>query len=256
MLEKYVPIDYRTWILGDKAREGINIKKLNLLNQEELGIANASISYQDARNDPGHWEFSTRSALVLLNYLPGKREIAVPTTICHDIGWYGNDPNAWKALAEKHKDNLQALETEDKRRPHQNRGILLTGRILEQTGYFDKYPLENWLEIADGIGDHDTKKLPATENGRILRMSDFLWRATYPVVEIYIPDEDVTKTKKRIEETCLYEPNSPLGDMGFEIAKLELANTIYFKFGEEQARQTLGDEYSQELEQIKAFYNN
>ena len=33
--EKYVPLDYRKWILGNKARKGINIKKLDLLNKDE-----------------------------------------------------------------------------------------------------------------------------------------------------------------------------------------------------------------------------
>ena len=129
----YQPIDYRTWILGDKAREGVNIKRLGILNEEELKIVDESYPYQDARNDPGHWEFSTCLAFGFLDYFPGNREIAVVETMLHDIGWYGNDPNAWKRLVEKHKDNLQALEGEETRRPHQNRGILLAGRILEKT---------------------------------------------------------------------------------------------------------------------------
>ena len=39
-----------------------------------------------------------------------------------------------------------------------------------------------------------------------------------------------------------------------EIARLELANTIYFKFGEEQAREVLEKDYNSEFQRIKAFY--
>jgi len=59
---------------------------------------------------------------------------------------------------------------------------------------------------------------------------------------------------ERVKKTCLNDPTSPLEGISFEIAKFELANTMYFKFGEEQARQTLGEEYSEELMQVKDFY--
>lgn len=254
MMKRYQPIDYGTWILGDKAREGVNIKRLNLLTPDELRVWEEAVPYQDQRNDPGHGEIATYFAIKVLDYLSGKREIAIPATICHDTGWYGDDPEAWKELVEKHKDNLQALEGEAMRRPHQNRGILLAGRILEKAKYFDKYPIKNWLEIADAIGDHDTRKLPVTENGKILRIGDFLWRASYPCMRSYSADFDPDQVKKRIEEVCLYEPNSPLDEVGFEIAKLELANTMYFKFGEKQARKVLAKDYNSELQRIEEFY--
>ena len=249
-LENYKPINYNKWILGEQARQGINIKRLEILTPNELKVWNIAQKYQDARNDPGHGEITAYFAIKLLNYLPGEREIVVPAAICHDCGWYGDYPEAWKRLVEANKDNLQALEGEASRRPHQNRGCLNTGIIFEKAGY----PLEKYHNpIADIIGDHDTRKLPTTSEGEIVRSADFLWRVTHPLNQIYIPNEDALETIQRAEESCLYEPKTPLGDIATQIAKIELANSIYHKFPT-QAEQTLKPNYSKELEIIKKLY--
>src|SRR3989344_5432770 len=100
-------------------------------------------------------------------YYPGIREIVVPSIIFHDTGWYGNDPEEWKKLVELNKGNLKVLDSEELRRPHQNRGIMVAGRGFKQIGY----PSEEYhFEIADIIGDHDTRKLPTTDSGIIMRI--------------------------------------------------------------------------------------
>ncbi len=228
---KYIPIDYAAWILGNEAREGANLRRLNLLNEEELQIWNGSLPYQDQRNDPGHGEMTAYFALKLLDYLPGDRKIAVPAAMLHDTGWYGNDPAAWKRLVDKNKDNLQALESEANRRPHQNRGILIASRLLEKAGYFERNPMSYGLEIADIIGDHDTRKLPPSDNGKIVRAADLLWRVTYPHLMIYMENEGLENISERIGESVFSaEIIHHLGAVGERIARIEFANTLSFRF--------------------------
>ena len=97
-LEDYKPIDYSVWVLGDEARNGVNIKRLDMLKPNELEIFNAAIPDNDARNDPGQAEIVTYFGLKLLEYLPGIREVVVPACIHHDIGFAGEDPGAWLKL--------------------------------------------------------------------------------------------------------------------------------------------------------------
>ncbi len=246
-IEKYVPIDYGLWILGNEARNGVNIKKLEILNKKELELWNYAVHYQDCRNDPGHAEISTLLGIRLLEFLPGIREVVVPSIIFHDTGWYGNDPDAWKKLAEANKDNLKALDSEELRRPHQNTGIMVMGRGFQQVGYPDE---KYHFECAYTVGDHDTRKLPTTESGRIMRIADLLWRVTYPHAEIYMRDWSPEDILKRVEKTCLIGEKVHLGEVGVALGKLELANTMYFKFGEEEARRVLLPEYEKELERV------
>ncbi|MBU0466795.1 MAG: hypothetical protein KJ718_01365 [Nanoarchaeota archaeon] len=244
-LEDYGPIDYRTWILGDKAREGANIKKSNILTSEELKIWDESIKYQDQRNDPGQGEIVTYFVIKLLNYLKGKREVAVPAAILHDTGFYGEDPTAWKKLVNSGANT----DTEEHRRPHQNRGCLIAGRVLENANY----PEEYHNEIADIIGDHDTRKLPTTDSGKIVRAADLLWRVTYPCVQIYLPELSVKHALTKLEKTSL-NLKSPhtLGETEKQIARIELANTLLFKFGK-AAHQVLQENYLKELNKVLLF---
>lgn len=246
-LIEYKPLDYKTWILGDEARRGINIKRLNLLTDEELQIWKESVKYQDQRSDPGHGEMTAYFGLKLLDYISGNRKIVVPAAILHDTGWYGIDPNSWKKLVNANKKNLKSLDSEINRRPHQNRGILIAGKVLEKTGYLERNPFSYGLQIADIIGDHDTRKLPINDDGKIVRTADLIWRVTYPALQTYIPNEPIKEVLRIMKETCLSE--SDLGDIGTKIARIELVNTFYFKFSK-QALSFLKKEFEQELKQI------
>ncbi len=220
----YIPIDYNEWILGDDAREGANLKRLGLLNDKELEIWNEAIPYQDRREDPGQAELVTYFALELLKHLPGERKIIVPSAILHDIGWYYGDAREWIRTVKSGTN----VETEELRRPHQNRGIMLAGRILERVRYDGKYN----MEIADIIGDHDTRKLLANGNGKIVRDADLMWRVTYPCMQIYFSDADSAIAVKKMNKSCLgLTGNLGLGEIGREIAKIESENTLRFKFG-------------------------
>lgn len=235
-MKEYKPLDYRKWVLGDEARNGVNIKRLNLLTRNELEIWGEAIPYQDSREDPGHGEMTVYFALKLLDYLPGNRKIVVPAALLHDTGWYGNN-SRWKKLLDDNKNNLQALETEAMRRPHQNRGVLIAGRILEKTGYFSRNPVSYGLEIADIIGDHDTRKLPASGSGKIVRAADLIWRVTYPCMQIFMKGRSPEDVLRRVKETCLSDELLPhLGGIGTKIAGIELENMMSFKFPGKDAK--------------------
>ena len=136
--QTYKPIDYRTFILGDQARQGINLKRLNILTEQELKIWEAAQPYMDARNDPGHGEIATILSITFLPYFPkAKREIVVPTTMNHDIGFHGEDPNAWQKAVEaaRKAGNLKSLNDDAKRMPHQIKGADMALEIYQEEGY-------------------------------------------------------------------------------------------------------------------------
>ncbi|MAE42297.1 hypothetical protein CMO93_00885 [Candidatus Woesearchaeota archaeon] len=95
ILKGYEPIDYRDWILGDEARNAVNIKRLKLLEPNEIKIFDTAAPYNDARNDPGQAELVAYFTIKLLGYnSKGQREVAVPAAILHDIGFYFDHPTA------------------------------------------------------------------------------------------------------------------------------------------------------------------
>ena len=124
----YSPIDYRTWILGAKARDGINIKELTLLNNGETRLFDYFSTKdgkfnQDLRDDPGQAEYVTNFTLDLLQYSPGsERKIAVTAAITHDTGWEMEDPTAWKKLMYTMTAEEQEDKKEELRREHQEKG--------------------------------------------------------------------------------------------------------------------------------------
>lgn len=270
-IEKYTPIDYRTWVLGNPAREGVNLKRLNVLTRRELKLWDAFIPYQDQRDDPGQGEWVTLHVIKLLDFVPGGiREVAVPASEGHDSGFYGYDPQFWKRLVA----SGGQTEGEIARRPHQNRGIGFSAMIFERIGY---PPEEFRPEIYDIIGDHDTRFLPTTLSGRIVRAADYTWRVSLPCLEIYLPsmikkeklrqnEPWEEKYKKKSPEVLFLEaseksalegkPPFNLESPEYEIARLEFVNSTYFKFGEKRARRVLLPKYLPELERIAAFYKS
>jgi hypothetical protein len=269
--QTYKPIDYRQWILGDQARQGVNIKRLDILTPDELNIWNLSQQYQDARNDPGHGEMATYLAIKLLPYYPKAiREISVPTTELHDNGFFGEDPNAWqKAVEEAQKaGNLKSLNDDAKRMPHQLKGAEMALKIFQKADY----PRQEYRQkSAEIIKDHDTRHNPTTPSGRLMWDADYPWRVTLPCNQIYLFDKGITNPYeiiKRAEDSCLNtEPPHNLKGIAKKIAKIELANTIYFKYEiqkdseipeefPDQATKALQQNYSKELRIVQKFYKS
>lgn len=253
----YQPIDYRQWILGDKARQGVNIKRLQILNKKELELFNASVHYQDARNDAGHAELTAYFAKIFLSFYPNAiPEVVVPTAIVHDNGWYGGDPDAWNRLVqEKQKQGrLKDLDSPEFRKQHQDKGAEMALELFRKIGYPPKKYYQEGYEI---IKDHDTRLNPTTPSGRVVRDADYVWRATLPHAKIYMDNLNPEEVIKRVEETCLNtKPPKNLETTAKQIAKIELANTLHYKFQEQGAEVLKQKGYKRELEIVKRFYSN
>jgi hypothetical protein len=123
---------------------------------------------------------------------------------------------------------------------------MVAGRSFKEASY---PPEEYHFEIADIIGDHDTRKLPTTDSGKIMRIADLLWRVSYPQAQIYMVNSNPEEIFERVKETCIEGEKIHLGETGLRIARLEFANTMFFKFGKESNRILLPD-YKEELESI------
>lgn len=273
-LTNYDLTDYRTWVLGDEARQGVNIKRLGILRPRELDLVDAVAQFQDPRNDPGQGEWVAMHGIKLLDFIPGIREVVFAQNLTHDIGFYGVDPNAWKRLVAKTQDTSK-LSDAAIRMPHQIKGKLMALRIFQKVGY---PPVEYHSEIANNIGDHDTRLNETTPSGRILWASDYTWRVSYPCLKIY---QDVMLEKEAdrvveaqrqelkqvsarpLEELFLLEseksalecnPPFNLESPEYEIARLEFANTMFFNFGVEVAKRVLLPKYRKELEKVVEFY--
>ncbi len=257
--ETYKPIDYRTWVLGPEARQGVNIKRLKTLNAQEQKVWNAVQQSQDARNDPGHGELVAYFSKLLAPYYPDAiLEIVVPTAICHDTGWAGEDPDAWnKLVQEKTKQGkLHELDDPKYRKQHQDQGAEFALKVFKKIGY----PSEQYhKECAEIIADHDTRLKPTTASGKLVRDADYLWRVTLPCNEIYLFSKGIlnpTEVLQRAEDCCLnVKPPKKSEDVAQQVARIEIANTLLYRFQEsgEQALKERG--YTQELDIVKRFYS-
>ncbi len=249
-IRNYHLIDYRVWILGKETTEGINLKKEDILTEKEWDFWQDCTDFLDQRNDFGHAEITMHFAMFLLKHYPGDRNVVFPAALLHDLGfYYTEDKSAWK----KRVDSGLPTSGEEARRPHQNRGCLIAGRILERSGYPEKYH----AEVADIIGDHDTMLLQATESGNIVMAADMLWRITLICMNIYRNDYSAEETLMKGEETTFNKkPIKELGEFALAIGRLELANTVFYKFGRDGEEALKKHGYSEELELIKKFYDN
>ena len=248
-LETYHPIDYRLWIVGDEAREGINIQPL--LTSTERGLFREAVPFQDQRGDPGQGEMVTYFAIMQLNYLNGNRDIVVPAAILHDTGWYNCDVDSWKKLVSSGGDT----ENEAVRRPHQNRSLMIAGMLFERVkvniAVFDLN-----AEIADIVGDHDTRKLPTTSNGRIMWDADMLWRVTHPCAQAYFPNVSAQEALDRMEKTglAMSKPHD-LSEIAQQIGRVEITNTMMWRYGKHSI-DLLKGKYVGELDKILSFYSD
>jgi len=230
-LETYEPIDYRNWIRGkDEARNGINLRRLGLLNDGEWRVWNESRKWRGSRDDPEQEEIVTRHAITLLNYLPGIREVVGTSAMLHDTGMYNLfTGKEWKTLVDKLKAEGKTVETPEIRLPHEFYGCLIAGRVMDRASYPDE---TYHRDVALTIGGHDTRILPPSESARIVWASDLLWRVSYPCFESYLFDESPEKILSRCEENALCDPrpNRVLGEPELSIGRAEAANSLYFKF--------------------------
>ncbi len=275
MIKNIPLIDYRTWILGDKARKGINLMRLGILDNLERDVFELAYPFQDKRNDAGQAEIVTYFAHYLAS--DEKRNIAKLSAILHDTGWYGTDSGEWKRKVDELGAGNPALDSNSLlRRPHQNKGLILAGYVLNGAGFFDASKL---LEIADNIGDHDTREFKPSKSGKVLQDADEIWRFTIPCTLAY------QNTLENPNEIWRIIPRHITDDGGYasghlksyseifevfqneldknrfnlpeskKVARMEFANTLYNLFPEKTKSHLPETHLFKEFEIVKGFYS-
>lgn len=213
-MNKYIPLNYSNW---DFKGKGKNI--FPLLNPKEKEIWDLALPYQDKRKDMGHAEIVTYFAFKILEIVNADRKIAIPTAILHDTG-YNVNGNEFRKILGTEKEKEMRLE-------HQVRGILIANEILNQI----KYPVKSALEIMKIISNHDTRILEhnglifnLTEEEKIMRDADILWRFTKPCMISYNSGKPKKEIRTIFEKEFLKE--NIYSQEAKKIAKIEIENTL------------------------------
>ncbi|MBR9704343.1 hypothetical protein GOV12_02950 [Candidatus Pacearchaeota archaeon] len=229
------PIDYRT---TNFSREGNVIKPL--LSNSHKRIWDLVNPFQDAREDSGHAETCTYFALQLLShYQDAEPNIVIPTVICHDAAW-DMDPQEFKEAVRTGEADSPSF-----RLRHQVRGVRRAAEVLDKLNY----PKEYISEVLEIISDHDSRFYPPrTINEKIMRDSDFLFRVSKPVVDIYLKDKSAREVYDHIHDNLQTRDKFYLPE-ATKLSRLEFANTMYHLFPNE-AISLLKQEYSKEIDTV------
>jgi len=121
--------------------------------------------YQDKRNDEGHAESVVYFAQKLLLAEKADSNVVILAAILHDIGW------SQLSVEERYLDYIS--HQPEIRQKHQEEGVKLAKKILEQAGFVDKARVEHILEIISG---HDTRVGSFSKEDALVRDADKLWR--------------------------------------------------------------------------------
>lgn len=113
-----------------------------------------------------HTKIALRYALKLLKEDPGDNKIVIPGILLHDVGWK-MVPESLQLTAFGPNASNPGLV-----RVHELEGAKIARNILEQLHYSPK----RVKEICDIIRGHDSRKRPISQNDRIVKDSDKLYR--------------------------------------------------------------------------------
>lgn len=128
-------------------------------------IYDAAKPYLQTRKNDVHVEICFRYARNLLDEEPGEPDIVLPAVICHDLGWIMlSEDLQQKAFGPTFDPEL--------RRIHEVEGVKLARQVLMKVGY-DPGMMIEVLEIIDG---HDSRLLSLSDNDRIVKDADKLFR--------------------------------------------------------------------------------
>jgi hypothetical protein len=121
--------------------------------------------YLNTRKNDIHVKISYGFACRLLEDEPGDPEVVIPAILCHDLGWI------------KVPEHLQLKAfgpgfDPDLRRIHEVEGVKLARDILHQVNY-DPVKTAEILDIIDG---HDSRSLAISDNDKIVKDADKLFR--------------------------------------------------------------------------------
>ena len=136
------------------------------LKLDYLKIYQLAKPYLGTRHNDVHTDISIRFAYQLLAVEGGSEAIVLPAVILHDVGWK-KVPEHLHLKAFGPNANSPELN-----RLHEVEGVKIAGDILKQVNY----PEEKLYEIIAIIEGHDSRQTALSQNDRIVKDADKLWR--------------------------------------------------------------------------------
>jgi HD superfamily phosphodiesterase len=125
-----------------------------------------SLPYLKTRHNEVHTFIVYQYALLLLEEEPGTREVVIPASILHDVGWS-------TVPEEKQLEAFGPVITDHKlRRKHEVEGVAIAFKILHDLAY-DPELISRVVAIIDG---HDTTRDAKSADDAIVKDADKLFR--------------------------------------------------------------------------------
>jgi HD superfamily phosphodiesterase len=113
-----------------------------------------------------HSQIALRYALKLLQSEKGDKDVVIPAVLLHDVGWKTIPQNLQLTAFGPNPSNPHLV------RVHEVEGAKIAEAILKEF----HYPPKKIKEISRIIRGHDSRKRPISQNDRIVKDSDKLWR--------------------------------------------------------------------------------
>jgi hypothetical protein len=142
-----------------------------LLNGDDIfgRLWHRALPYLDTRQNEIHTRISICFAFHLLNAENGDLPVVVPAVILHDVGWK-------HVPVEMHLKAFGPKATEPGlNRIHEVEGVKIARMLLMQVGLDTKW-IPEILTIIDG---HDSRREAISQNDRLVKDADKLWRYTH-----------------------------------------------------------------------------
>jgi HD superfamily phosphodiesterase len=129
-------------------------------------IFELSLPFLKTRHNEVHTFIVYQYALLLLEKEPGTRDVAIPASILHDVGWSA-------VPEEKQLEAFGPAITDHKlRRKHEVEGVAIASKILRDLSY-DPNLISKIVTIIDG---HDTTRDAKSVDDAIVKDADKLFR--------------------------------------------------------------------------------
>jgi len=139
-------------------------------------IYRLALPYLLTRSNEIHIPISKGFAKTILLTEQGDPEVVIPAIILHDVGW--------SALTDEMQ--LQAFGAgvvdKDLNRMHEVEGVKIAERLLEEVNYNS----QKALEIINIIDKHDSRLSAISDNDRIVKDADKLYRFTSEGLIFYL----------------------------------------------------------------------
>ena len=123
-----------------------------------------------------HTRIALRYTLKLLQSEEGDEDVVIPAVLLHDVGWKTIPTKLQLTAFGPNPSNPKLV------RIHEVEGAKIAEAILKDL----QYPSDKIKEICRIIRGHDTRKRPISQNDRIVKDADKLWRYSRKGVAIDI----------------------------------------------------------------------